>query len=145
MQGTMKTAVMTGLKELEWEQRPIPVPSKGEVLVRVEHVGICGSDLHYYEQGAIGDFKVSFPFVLGHEAAGTVVEIGEGVTDLAVGDRVAMEPGKTCGQCITVKPAGTTYALMWNSLPRLPLTGCSVNMWPIRQACASVCRKIWIL
>ena len=106
MQGTMKTAVMTGLKELEWEQRPIPVPSKGEVLVRVEHVGICGSDLHYYEQGAIGDFKVSFPFVLGHEA---------------------------------------TYALMWNSLPRLPLTGCSVNMWPIRQACASVCRKIWIL
>ena len=43
MQGTMKTAVMTGLKELEWEQRPIPVPSKGEVLVRVEHVGICGS------------------------------------------------------------------------------------------------------
>ena len=51
MQGTMKTAVMTGLKELEWEQRPIPVPSKGEVLVRVEHVGICGSDLHYYEQG----------------------------------------------------------------------------------------------
>ena len=99
MQGTMKTAVMTGLKELEWEQRPIPVPSKGEVLVRVEHVGICGSDLHYYEQGAIGDFKVSFPFVLGHEAAGTVVEIGEGVTDLAVGDRVAMEPGKTCGHC----------------------------------------------
>jgi L-iditol 2-dehydrogenase len=103
MQGTMKTAVMTGLKELEWEQRPIPVPSKGEVLVRVEHVGICGSDLHYYEQGAIGDFKVSFPFVLGHEAAGTVVEIGEGVTDLAVGDRVAMEPGKTCGQCIYCK------------------------------------------
>ena len=103
MQGTMKTAVMTGLKELEWEQRPIPVPSKGEVLVRVEHVGICGSDLHYYEQGAIGDFKVSFPFVLGHEAAGTVVEIGEGVTDLAVGDRVEMEPGKTCGQCIYCK------------------------------------------
>lgn len=82
---------------------PYPVPSKGEVLVRVEHVGICGSDLHYYEQGAIGDFKVSFPFVLGHEAAGTVVEIGEGVTDLAVGDRVAMEPGKTCGQCIYCK------------------------------------------
>ena len=103
MKNQMKTAVMTGLKELEWEQRPIPVPSKGEVLVRVEHVGICGSDLHYYEQGAIGDFKVSFPFVLGHEAAGTVVEIGEGVTDLAVGDRVAMEPGKTCGQCIYCK------------------------------------------
>lgn len=103
MQGTMKTAVMTDLKKLEWEQRPIPKPSKGEVLVRVEHVGICGSDLHYYEQGAIGDFKVSFPFVLGHEAAGTVVEIGEDVTDLAIGDRVAMEPGKTCGQCIYCK------------------------------------------
>ena len=99
MQGTMKTAVMTGLKELEWEQRPIPVPSKGEVLVRVEHVGICGSDLHYYEQGAIGDFKVSFPFVLGHEPGGIVVKVGKSVTHLKEGDRVALEPGKTCGHC----------------------------------------------
>lgn len=121
------------------------MPSKGEVLVRVEHVGICGSDLHYYEQGAIGDFKVSFPFVLGHEAAGTVVEIGEGVTDLAVGDRVAMEPGKTCGQCIYCKTGRYNLCPDVEFLPRLPLTGCSVNMWPIRQACASVCRKIWIL
>ena len=145
MDGKMKVAVMNGIGKMGFEERDIPTPKADEVLVKLDYVGICGSDLHYYEQGAIGDFKVSFPFVLGHEAAGTVVEIGEGVTDLAVGDRVAMEPGKTCGQCIYCKPAGTTYALMWNSLPRLPLTGCSVNMWPIRQACASVCRKIWIL
>lgn len=103
MEGTMKTAVMTGLKKLEWEQRPIPKAKAGEVLVRVEHVGICGSDLHYYENGAIGDFKVEFPFVLGHEAAGTVVELGQGVDGLAVGDRVALEPGKTCGECIYCK------------------------------------------
>jgi len=99
MQGTMKTAVMTGLKELEWEQRPIPVPSKGEVLVRVEHVGICGSDLHYYESGAIGDYVVEPPFVLGHEPGGVVVEVGKDVKHLKVGDKVALEPGKTCGHC----------------------------------------------
>ena len=62
-------------------------------------MGICGSDLHYYESGAIGDFIVKPPFVLGHEPGGTVVEVGKNVTHLKVGDRVALEPGKTCGHC----------------------------------------------
>ncbi len=95
----MKTAVMTGIGEVELQERPIPHPAPGEVLVKVEYVGICGSDLHYYESGRIGDFVVEPPFVLGHEAGGTVVELGEGVTHLKVGDRVALEPGRTCGQC----------------------------------------------
>lgn len=90
---------MTGIREVEIVQRPIPVPAAGEVLVKVEYVGICGSDLHYYESGRIGDYIVEPPFVLGHEAGGTVVEVGEGVTHLKVGDKVAMEPGKTCGHC----------------------------------------------
>ncbi len=96
---TMKTAVMTAIGKVEIEERPVPVPAFGEVLVKVEYVGICGSDLHYYESGRIGDFVVEPPFVLGHEAGGTVVEVGEGVADLKVGDRVALEPGKTCGHC----------------------------------------------
>ena len=91
MEGTMKTAVMTGISQVEIQERPIPVPADNEVLVKVEYVGICGSDLHYYESGRIGDFVVEPPFVLGHEAGGTVVETGAGVTDLKVGDRVALD------------------------------------------------------
>lgn len=99
MEGMMKTAVMTDIMEVEIQQRPIPQPKDNEVLVKVEYVGICGSDLHYYEAGRIGDFVVEPPFVLGHEAGGTVVEVGANVKNLKVGDRVALEPGKTCGQC----------------------------------------------
>lgn len=99
MEGMMKTAVMTDLKKVEIQERPIPAPAANEVLVKVEYVGICGSDLHYFEHGRIGDFIVETPFVLGHEAGGTVVEVGADVKDLKVGDRVAMEPGKTCGEC----------------------------------------------
>ena len=99
MEKRMKTAVMTELRKVEMEERPIPVPEKNEVLVKIEYVGICGSDLHYYESGRIGDFIVEPPFVLGHEAGGVVVETGSDVTSLKVGDRVALEPGKTCGKC----------------------------------------------
>lgn len=99
MQGKMKTAVMNGIGKMGFEQRNIPVPSDNEVLVKLEYVGICGSDLHYYESGAIGNYVVKPPFVLGHEPGGTVVEIGKNVKHLKVGDRVALEPGKTCGHC----------------------------------------------
>lgn len=99
MEGKMKTAVMTDLMKVEIQQRPIPQPKEDEVLVKIEYVGICGSDLHYYEAGRIGNFIVKPPFVLGHEAGGTVVELGANVKNLKVGDRVALEPGKTCGKC----------------------------------------------
>ena len=99
MNGTMKTAVMLGIRKMGFEERKIPVPRENEVLVKLEYVGICGSDLHYYETGAIGDYVVKPPFVLGHEPGGTVVEVGKNVSHLHVGDRVALEPGKTCGHC----------------------------------------------
>lgn len=99
MEGMMRTAVMTDIMNVEIQQRPIPQPKENEVLVKVEYVGICGSDLHYYEAGRIGDFVVEPPFVLGHEAGGTVVEVGANVKHLKKGDRVALEPGRTCGQC----------------------------------------------
>ncbi len=76
--------------------RDIDLPLKvgpGAVRIRVHTVGICGSDVHYYTHGRIGPFVVEAPMVLGHEAAGTVVEVGAGVTGLAPGDRVCMEPG----------------------------------------------------
>ncbi len=64
-----------------------------DVRIKVHTVGICGSDVHYYRHGAIGPFVVKHPMVLGHEASGTVIEVGKGVTHLKVGDRVCMEPG----------------------------------------------------
>ena len=99
MTGMMQVAVMTGIGKMDYIQRPIPTPRADEVLVRLEYVGICGSDMHYYETGRIGDYIVQPPFVLGHEPGGVVVEVGEKVRHLAVGDRVALEPGKTCGHC----------------------------------------------
>lgn len=99
MANKMKVAIMTTNGKIEFTERPIPVPASNEVLVKLEYVGVCGSDLHYFETGRIGNFIVEPPFVLGHEASGTVVSVGSGVKHLAVGDRVAMEPGKTCGHC----------------------------------------------
>ena len=99
MKGTMKVAVMNGIGKMGYTTRPIPIPKEDEVLVKLEYVGICGSDMHYYETGAIGNYVVKPPFVLGHEPGGTVVEVGSAVKHLKVGDRVALEPGKTCGHC----------------------------------------------
>lgn len=99
MEGKMKVAVMEGIGKIGFTERDIPVPKDDEVLVKLEYVGICGSDLHYYETGAIGNYVVKPPFVLGHEPGGVVVEVGKNVKHLKVGDRVALEPGKTCGHC----------------------------------------------
>jgi L-iditol 2-dehydrogenase len=99
MQGKMKVALMTGIGKMEFVERDIPKPAANEALVKLEYVGVCGSDLHYYENGRIGDFIVKPPFVLGHESGGVVLEVGAEVTHLKAGDRVALEPGKTCGHC----------------------------------------------
>ena len=99
MTGQMKVAVMEGIGKMGYTRRPIPTPKPNEVLVKLNYVGICGSDMHYYETGAIGSYVVKPPFVLGHEPGGVVVEVGSEVTHLKVGDRVALEPGKTCGHC----------------------------------------------
>ena len=90
---------MSGIGKMGFEERDIPKAKDDEVLVKLEYVGICGSDLHYYETGAIGNYVVEPPFVLGHEPGGTVVEVEKNVKHLKVGDRVALEPGKTCGHC----------------------------------------------
>jgi L-iditol 2-dehydrogenase len=85
--------------DLRIADHPMPSPGPGEVLVQVGSVGICGSDVHYYEHGRIGDFVVESPMVLGHEAGGVVVDCGPGATALQVGQRVAVEPGVPCNHC----------------------------------------------
>jgi len=95
----MRAAVLHAPGEIRIEQRDRPVPGPREVLVEIAAVGVCGSDVHYYEHGRIGPFVVEAPLVLGHEAAGRVVELGELASRHAVGDRVALEPGVPCGRC----------------------------------------------
>lgn len=93
----MKVAVMTANNKVELTERPVPTPAADEALVRLEYVGVCGSDLHLYEH--FWGKTIHEPYVLGHEAAGVVVEVGKDVKNLKAGDRVALEPGKTCGKC----------------------------------------------
>jgi L-idonate 5-dehydrogenase len=98
----MIACVIHGAKELKIENRPEPaLPQDGEVLVRFGAGGICGSDLHYYHEGGILDFKIREPLILGHEVAGEVVEIGPGVTKVSVRDRVAVNPLRSCYRCVT--------------------------------------------
>lgn len=78
---------------------PIEDPGPGEVQVRIESVGVCGSDLHAYTEGAVGSMPNVYPMVLGHEPAGTIVKTGSGVTGLAAGDRGALEPALYCYHC----------------------------------------------
>ncbi|WP_276301122.1 NAD(P)-dependent alcohol dehydrogenase [Halorussus lipolyticus] len=99
----MRTAVLKEPGRLEIEERPEPDPASDEVLVAIGEVGICGSDLHYYEHGRIGDYVVEDPLILGHESAGEVTAVGEQVADLRVGDRVALEPGVPCRRCAHCK------------------------------------------
>ena len=96
---TMRASVLRGVHDLAVVERPVPTPAPGEVLVEVASVGVCGSDIHYYEQGRIGPYVVEGPLVLGHEASGRVVATGDGVAAGRTGQRVSIEPGATCRQC----------------------------------------------
>lgn len=93
------SAVLKCLGDLRLEERPVPTPSHHEVLIEMHSVGICGSDVHYWTRGRIGDFIVKEPMILGHESSGTVVKVGEHVKNLKPGDRVCIEPGVPCRYC----------------------------------------------
>jgi L-iditol 2-dehydrogenase len=95
----MRTSVLRGVGDVALEERPVPEPGPGEVLVRIGSVGVCGSDVHYYDHGRIGPYVVDKPLVLGHEAGGEVAALGPGVESLAVGQRVSLEPGVPCRSC----------------------------------------------
>lgn len=96
----MKAFKLTALREMALLDAPDPkIEQPTDVLIKMGAVGVCGSDIHYYVAGRIGSMAVEFPFTLGHECAGTVVEVGSEATRIAVGDRVAIEPAITCGGC----------------------------------------------
>jgi len=95
----MLVAELIAPREFRTAQQEIEEPGPGEVLVRVDAVGICGSDLHAYSEGAVGDSPCKYPMVLGHEPAGTVVKAGAGVSGWSPGDRAALEPAIYCYHC----------------------------------------------
>ncbi|MDJ0336715.1 NAD(P)-dependent alcohol dehydrogenase [Cryobacterium sp. PH31-O1] len=96
---TMRASVLLRQKSLTVEERAVPVAGVGEVLVKVAAVGVCGSDVHYYREGHIGDFIVDSPLVLGHELSGIIVAVGSDVDAVRVGERVAIEPQRPCRTC----------------------------------------------
>jgi L-iditol 2-dehydrogenase len=103
------------------EEQP-PEPPPGEVLVRVEAVGICGSDLHSYSEGAVGDTPCYYPMVLGHEPAGVVVKTGTGVSGWSAGDRVFCEPAIYCYHCEFCRSGhhNVCSSIRFMSMPRDP-------------------------
>lgn len=95
----MKTAELQDQRSFRIFEAPVAVPGPGEIQVRVRNVGICGSDLHYYQDGMIGDVKILYPVVLGHEPTGEIVSAGDGVTGVSPGAKVLLEPAVYCYHC----------------------------------------------
>ncbi|MDO5897398.1 L-idonate 5-dehydrogenase [Agrobacterium sp. Azo12] len=95
----MKAVVIHAAKDLRIEERDVEPVGPGQVEVAIEAGGICGSDLHYYNHGGFGTVRIREPMILGHEVAGTIKALGEGVSGLSVGDRVAVSPSRPCNDC----------------------------------------------
>ena len=96
----MKSMLLTGIRKMEIRDVPEPMISNdSEVKIRMTVVGICGSDIHYYDTGKIGSQVVKYPFPVGHEGAGVVTAIGSRVTRVKPGDRIAIEPAMPCWEC----------------------------------------------
>jgi L-idonate 5-dehydrogenase len=96
----MRAVVIHAPRDLRIDEFPDPAPAANEVRVKIAAGGICGSDLHYYHHGGFGSVRIREPMALGHEVAGVVVAVGDGVADLAPGTRVALNPSRPCGACI---------------------------------------------
>jgi len=95
----MKAAELAGVREFRIVEQELADPGPGEVQVRVAAVGICGSDMHNFTEGGIGDSPCKFPTILGHEPSGVVLKTGAGVTGIGTGDHFAFEPAIACGEC----------------------------------------------
>ncbi len=95
----MKACVLYAPHDLRIEECETPALGPNAVAVRIGAGGICGSDLHYYQDGGFGDVRVKEPMILGHEVAGTVTAVGSAVTRVKPGDRAAINPNQPCGQC----------------------------------------------
>ncbi len=96
---TMKAARLHGVRDIHIDEVPRPEPGPGEVLLKMAAVGVCGSDMHYYLDGGIGDAVIAAPITMGHEPSAYVAALGAGVKGLEIGQLVAIEPAIPCGHC----------------------------------------------
>ena len=107
----MRSIVIHGARDLRIEDRPPDILHPGQVEVRIATGGICGSDLHYYNHGGFGAVRLREPMILGHEVAGTITRLGEGVTDLEPGELVAVSPSRPCYTCAYCREAKYNHCL----------------------------------
>ncbi|MBL7076917.1 MAG: alcohol dehydrogenase catalytic domain-containing protein [Kiritimatiellae bacterium] len=133
----MKAMKLTGIGAMEMIEVPAPEIVNGDdVLIRMQRVGVCGSDVHYYQTGQIGSQVVEYPFAVGHEGAGVVEAIGADVTNVKAGDRIAVEPAMSCGecdQCMSGRPH-TCRTLRFLGCPR-QAEGCLSEFIVMPEAC----------
>lgn len=116
----MRAAVLTGIRQMQVRDVPDPQIEKDtDVLLKIERVGICGSDVHYYETGRIGSQVVQYPFIVGHECAATVAAVGPAVDRVAIGQQVVVEPAVSCYTCeqCRVGRENTCYKLRFLGTP----------------------------
>jgi L-idonate 5-dehydrogenase len=119
----MKAVVIHKALDLRIEERQPQKPGAGQVGVAIRRGGICGSDLHYYRHGGFGVIRLKEPMVLGHEVAGEITGLGEGVTGLSIGDHVAVNPSRPCGTCLYCQMGQQNHCLdmlFYGSAMRMP-------------------------
>lgn len=133
MPQTMKAAVLYGVHDMRVEDVPVPeVSPERDVLIRIRSVGVCGSDVHFFERGIIGKYPLREPTIMGHEAAGEVVEVLDESCGLRPGDRVAIEPGYTCRRCEFCRSGRYNMCRSVVFLAAPPIHGafCEYLAWP---------------
>jgi L-iditol 2-dehydrogenase len=133
----MKAALLAAPRRVEVREVPAPLlRNPDEVLIRVGAVGLCGSDVHYYKEGRIGGQVVEYPFVIGHECAGTVERVGSAAGRLRVGDRIAVDPAIVCGvcdQCLAGRPNTCRRLLFLGAPGQMSGTLCEFIVIPERN------------
>lgn len=139
----MKSMVLTGIRAMEMRDAPTPeIQNPTDVLIRMGAVGVCGSDVHYYTTGRIGCQVVSYPFRVGHEGAGTIEAVGPAVSAVKPGDRIAIEPAITCGECDQCR-AGRANTCRHNRFLGCPgqVEGCLSEFIVMPEACCFPIRE----
>lgn len=122
------SAILYKHGEVRLEDKLVPEPGTGQVQIGIHHVGIGGTDVHLWQEGAVGENMVKLPLVMGHEAAGIVTKLGKGVTSLAVGDRVAIEPITSCRVCSFCKTGRYNLCPEQKLLGIPPTNGCLARL-----------------
>jgi L-iditol 2-dehydrogenase len=136
----MKAVYLTGLRQMELRDAPAPhLAGPHDVLLRVDTLGVCGSDIHYYKHGGAGSTTVTFPLIVGHELAATVLEVGAEVKALHPGSRVAVDPLVSCGECDQCR-AGRKHTCRNQKFLGYPgqLPGALVEYLVMPEACCSL-------